>query len=239
MDSTRARRRPPGVRAASRPSRPTIFPTLNPQPSLRPSPLPIKTSQADLLQALPPARRGAFADRWLEMESLLGRPTFHRIFDHVMAIDRAAGRELGPGPDAGGGAAPPPPAAWQARLGAASGGGGGGGAGEGDDDDGAAGGAGPDAGAFGGAGSAALLRHFGAACGSGSAAAAALERVLDFAHKLLMVRQNDWGQLRSEGGTGEARRAGSGGQLCSEGGMGKRAGWGGGGAPAARRGRHG
>jgi hypothetical protein len=177
----------------------------------RPHPHP----QSDLLQALPASRRGAYADRWLEMESLLGRPTFHRLFNHVLAIDRAAGREYG-GPDGEGGkngsAASSKTAAaasgWQARV---SGGGGSGARGvlQSQSEEEAAPGAGADeAGgpaAFGGAGSAALLRHFGRACTSGeAAAAAALESVLDFGHKLLMVRQNDWGQLRSEGGAGPA-----------------------------------
>ena len=180
--------------------------------------------KADLLQALPAAKRGAYADRWLEMESLLGRPTFHRLFDHVATVDRAAGRAYGPGGGGGGGDGGDLAAAGSgggSGSGSGSGGAdwrvrvaGGGGAGArgllqslSDDDDALAfepGGGGGGGGALGGAGSAALLRHFGGAAARAEDAAAALDAVLDFAHKLLTLRQNDWAQLRGEGGTGPA-----------------------------------
>eukprot|EP00879_Flechtneria_rotunda_P021834 GHRR01023023.1.p1 GENE.GHRR01023023.1~~GHRR01023023.1.p1 ORF type:complete len:473 (+),score=182.12 GHRR01023023.1:1498-2916(+) len=44
----------------------------------------------ELLQVLPPELRQSYADRWAVLESALGRPSFHALFDHYITIEQAA-----------------------------------------------------------------------------------------------------------------------------------------------------
>ncbi len=37
-------------------------------------------------QELPPAERTHYADAWAEMEAVLGRPAFHRVFDYMREV---------------------------------------------------------------------------------------------------------------------------------------------------------
>lgn len=42
--------------------------------------------KADLLQCLTPEERAHYSDAWAEMESVLGRPSFHAVFDHMREL---------------------------------------------------------------------------------------------------------------------------------------------------------
>ncbi|KAF8068268.1 hypothetical protein HT031_001955 [Scenedesmus sp. PABB004] len=163
----------------------------------------------ELLQALPPARRQSYADRWRVLESSLGRPTFHGLFAHYVAIEAARRAENG----GGGGAAaswahtPDAPAGAPPRVAPAAGGGGG-----------AAPYVPPGSTLIGHLPSGGPAYHqLSAAAGGGGPGGArpdvlsalsghpdvggVLDQVLEYGQRLLQIRANDWSALEAEGGT--------------------------------------
>lgn len=173
------------------------------------------------LQALPAGVRGQYAERWTALESSLGRPSFHALFDHFVVVEQAAtasnstqarssSSQLGSSNGSGAGATSYQgfvPAGsslinhrqHEAKNGSNS-----------SSSSAAAAGAASSNGSNGGSSSNVLpalmrpdvLQHF----SSHPDVEAALDQVLEYGQRLLLLRANDWSALAAEGGSGEGRR---------------------------------